>query len=227
MDKKESKRDRADVAPQPDSSTTTSTTSIPPSEPQSQPQPQTQPQEAHDTSRDLAKKEDITTTTTSPVHYQPDTEIDYMSIPTELDQKFEVLDTDKSVRPTIITPGTSWKKSEQKALLGSPAERVLNAPEQVLEKNATYDLLDALTKSGVLPIDFASLHVVIAMTHCFDHTLMNTIIQDNVNPIEKVEKTSLIVAATIQGRKPEELVKEEQLSRVSQFSPELFVEGNF
>ncbi len=47
------------------------------------------------------------------------------------------------------------------------------------ERQKCFDLLDALTKSGALPIDYASLHVVIAATHCFDKTLMNTIIQGN------------------------------------------------
>lgn len=67
-------------------------------------------------------------------------------------------------------------------------------------RNRTFDLLDALTKSGALTVDHAALHVVIAATHCFDKTLMNTVIQDNVNPIEKVERSSLIVASTIQNR---------------------------
>ncbi len=54
---------------------------------------------------------------------------------------------------------------------------------------------------------------------------MNTLIQDNVNPIEKVERSTLIVATTIHGRPAEELVKPEQLERVKQFSPGLFVAG--
>jgi len=35
---------------------------------------------------------------------------------------------------------------------------------------------------------------------------MHTIIQDNINPIEEVEKTSLVIAATIHGVQPVELV---------------------
>src|SRR5947208_1622106 len=68
---------------------------------------------------------------------------------------------------------------------------------------------------------FLSLHVVIASTHCFDKTLMNTLIQDNVNPIEKVERSSLIVASTIHHTSPAALIAPEQLERLSTYSPML------
>lgn len=58
-------------------------------------------------------------------------------------------------------------------------------------------MLDALTKSGELTIDHASLHIIIASTYCFTNSIINTIIQDNINPIEKVENASLLMASTI------------------------------
>lgn len=58
--------------------------------------------------------------------------------------------------------------------------------DQKTERNSAFDLLDALSRSGSLEIDYASLHVVVASTHCFGETLMNTIVKDNMNPIEKV-----------------------------------------
>jgi hypothetical protein len=45
------------------------------------------------------------------------------------------------------------------------------------ERQKAFDLLDALTKSGCLSVKEAELHVVMASTHCFGKTLMNTIIQ--------------------------------------------------
>ena len=62
--------------------------------------------------------------------------------------------------------------------------------------DTAFDLLDALTQSGSIPIDDADLHVVLAATHCFDKTLINTIVQQNVNPIEKVERSILIMGTT-------------------------------
>jgi len=37
------------------------------------------------------------------------------------------------------------------------------------------------------------------VTHCFENDVMGTVVQDNVNPIEKVEKSCLMVASTIYG----------------------------
>ena len=53
----------------------------------------------------------------------------------------------------------------------------MNTQEQEKERNQAFDLLDALTRSGALSVDEASLHVVIATTHCFDNSIMDTIIQ--------------------------------------------------
>src|SRR5262249_34118775 len=113
---------------------------------------------------------------------------DYTRIPVELDKKFEELDEDGALRPTIIHPGEVWTRTSQKGLLAAPQEASLHTKEQKEEKNKAFDLLDALSKSGALPIQHASLHVVVAATHCFDKTLLDTVIQGNVNPIEKVER---------------------------------------
>lgn len=103
--------------------------------------------------------------------------VDYTKIPTELDKKFEELDTDSALRPTIINPGQTWTKSSQAALLAQPTTAMLNTTEQKTEQDRAFDLLDALSRSGVLNVDAASLHIVLAATHCFDKSLMDTVIQ--------------------------------------------------
>ena len=149
---------------------------------------------------------------------------DYTQLPVKLDEQLSKLDVDSAVRPTIINPGTSWSKKAQKSLLSSPVSSTLGKEQQREERNRAFDLLDALTRSGVLSVLDATLHVVIAATHCFDKTLTNTVIQDNVNPIEKVERTSLIMAAAVHGRRAEEMLKEGQHGRVRTYSPMLFDE---
>jgi len=151
---------------------------------------------------------------------------DVTKIPTILDQKYEELDEDSALRPTIINFGGTWTKKSQKALLSPLLQNTLNNPEQTTEKNRAFDLLDALSRSGSLPIDFAALHVVILATHSFVNSLVSTVIEDNMNPIEKVERSTLILATTIQGKTAAELIRPEQVQRVATYSvPKLFIEG--
>lgn len=147
--------------------------------------------------------------------------VDYTRIPGALDRKFEALDTEGAVRATILNPGDVWLRSAQKGLLGAPAAASLYAADQKREKNKAFDLLDALSKSGALAIEDASLHVVIAATHCFDRTLLDTVIQANVNPIEKVERSLMIVGSTIHGKPVAELIAEDQRDRFFTTSPQL------
>jgi hypothetical protein len=39
----------------------------------------------------------------------------------------------------------------------------------------------------------------VCATHCFDKVLMDTLVKDNVNPIEKLERSVLIMGTTIHG----------------------------
>jgi hypothetical protein len=150
---------------------------------------------------------------------------DYTKIPAELDRRFEELDEDAALHATIIHPGNTWSRTAQKGLLTAPVTSRLASNEQKSEKSKAFDLLDALTKSGALTIEDASLHVVIAASHCFDRTLLETVIQDNVNPIEKVERSLMIVGATIFGLPAAELLADDQRERFFGASPKLRLPG--
>merc|ERR1719160_1123308 len=56
--------------------------------------------------------------------------VDYTKVPKEMDQLFEELDEDGTLRPTIITTGDVWSKKAQKALLGKAEISSLQADEQ-------------------------------------------------------------------------------------------------
>jgi len=148
--------------------------------------------------------------------------VDYTQIPVELDRKFSELDVDNAIRPTIVHAGKVWGRKAYRSLLADAHSESLQAAQHVTEKKKAFDLLDSLTKSGALSLARASLHVVIAATHVFDKSLVDTVIQDNVNPIEKVERSLLIVATTVHGQSASTLVKEDQLDRVSTYSSNLF-----
>jgi hypothetical protein len=150
--------------------------------------------------------------------------VDYTKIPKLLDSKFEAMDKEGAVRPTIINVGKRWTKTSKQSLLASPVTSTLGADEQKKERSAAFDLLDALTKSGGFEVHDASLHVVIAATHCFDRSLVDTVVQRNVNPIEKVEFSSLIMASTIHNERVENLVSRDQVARLLEHSPSLAIE---
>merc|ERR1719161_818696 len=141
-----------------------------------------------------------------------------------MDARFEALDVDSALRPTILSPSERWTKRAQKALLASPTTSTLGGDEQKKERDAAFDLLDALTKSGALSVDHAALHIVVAATHCFDKTVTETVVQDNANPIDKVERSTLIMASTVHQCPAIELIREAQRARVSSTSPMLFLE---
>ena len=145
-------------------------------------------------------------------------ELDYTRLPAELDAKLEALDVDAALRPTKINVEKIWTKRSQPALLAKPSSKRLADDAQEREKQKAFDLLDALSRSGSLPIDCCSLHVLIAATHCFDDSLIDTVIVKNVNPIEKLERSMLIVSETIQGVAATQLVRGEVYDRVAEYS---------
>ena len=145
---------------------------------------------------------------------------DVTKVPGMLEKRFLELDEDAAVRPTTINFGDQWSKKFKKTLIQPVQTCGVGPDEQKTEKNKAFDLLDGLTKSGSLVIDQAEMHVVIAGTHCFDMDLMDTVVKGNVNPIEKVERSSLIFATTIHGVGAEELVAEGQVERVKKYAPE-------
>jgi len=147
---------------------------------------------------------------------------DYTKIPKALDSAFDKLDTDDSLRPTIIDTATLWERKSYSSLISPPKQETLSEDDLIHEKNRSFDMLDALSRSGVLAWEHAQFHVVFMATHCFDMNLIDTVIQKNENPIEKIEKSTLILASCLQGAEPQELVSASELARVSQYSPNLF-----
>jgi len=144
--------------------------------------------------------------------------VDFTRIPAALDAKLEALDEAGALRPTRLKVGDRMSLRSQKALLAAPQTTSLGAAEQQREKQRAFDLLDAISRAGSLPIACASLHVVIAATHAFDRSLVDTLVVKNVNPIEKLERSALIVAETIHGRPAHQLVHPDAYERVATFA---------
>ncbi|KAJ9471593.1 hypothetical protein DIPPA_28405 [Diplonema papillatum] len=164
-----------------------------------------------------------TSSTTSPSDARlPDGMVDVSQFPHALEKQFDAFSDAACIRPTIIKPSNSWTKRYQPKLLSDVKTSNVGSDQQTKEKNRAFDLLDALTRSGVLTIEESSMHIVLGATHCFDETLVDTLVKKNVNPIEHVERSMLIVASTLFGQQPRDLVKDAVIDRVEKYSPMLF-----
>lgn len=147
---------------------------------------------------------------------------DFTVVPKLLDSKIEKYDNDDALRSTIIKAGAVWTRVRQENLLTFAKLSTLVGPVVEDERRKAFDLLDAISRSGTLPIDCAELHIIVGVAHCFENDCMGTIIQDNVNPIEKVEKSSLMIAGTIFGESTKKLIADKtQLERVQNVFPQL------
>jgi hypothetical protein len=155
---------------------------------------------------------------------EDDIMLDFTKIPVALDARMEALDGDSALRPTIVSVGHQWQKTAYASLLSGLTHTEVGVDEQRVERNRAFDLLDALSRSGALAIDECELHVFIASTRCFDKLLFDVVVQDSVNPIDKVERSMLITQSTLHNNKPaEQLIdNDEQRERVAIASPMLF-----
>ena len=72
--------------------------------------------------------------------------------------------------------------------------------------NKAFDLLDTLSRSVSLPIAYNDLHVVVAVSNYFDKDMMSNVVCDNINPIEKLECSTLFFASAVHGIPVRELI---------------------
>jgi len=132
--------------------------------------------------------------------------IDFTLIPQTLDKSIETSGGGNALRSTTIKSSNNWVRNRQENLLTKPKKQSLSVDDIKKEKNKAFDLLDALSRSGSLALAFTELHVVVCLTHAFDKDVMSTVVCDNVNPIEKLEHSTLLLASTIHGLPPRELI---------------------
>ncbi|CAJ1960792.1 unnamed protein product [Cylindrotheca closterium] len=133
--------------------------------------------------------------------------LDFSAIPKALNKRIEQFDKDSALRSTVIKTTKTWTRRRQENLLkNKPSESTLSGSDVRSETNHAFDLLDALSCSGALSIPYSELHVVLCASHCFQKSVADTIIQDNVNPIERLELSTLLLGSVIHGATPCQLV---------------------
>mmetsp|Transcript_8391 Transcript_8391/g.8561 ORF Transcript_8391/g.8561 Transcript_8391/m.8561 type:complete len:961 (+) Transcript_8391:116-2998(+) len=148
--------------------------------------------------------------------------VSYSKIPGELDTCFSTLDPTAAVRPCIFSPSAMWTKRARTALLSSPTTSSLYKDEQRREKEKAFDLIDALSRSGGLVLHHVTLHVLLGAGHSFEKSIIETVLQENINPIERVERSLLITSSVIHCKPVTDLIRTDHISRVQQFSSMLF-----
>mgnify|MGYP003385721902 CR=1 FL=1 len=108
-----------------------------------------------------------------------------------------------SVQANILHVAPVWTRKRQASLVGGPGaarEENLLVREQKAEWTRVMDLLDMITKSGALDLDGTgqvAMHVVVSSTCRFEDSLINSIIRGNINPINELDSTLAVIAATI------------------------------
>jgi len=147
--------------------------------------------------------------TSSDVNRSSVPSVDFTRIPKILDAAIEKFDKDSTLRSTKIKTNDTWSRKRQPDLLTKPSISTLRASDVKSESNKAYDLLDAISRSGSLPIAYSDLHVVICVTHCFEKDIMATVVEDNINPIKRLEMATLLLGSTIHGERPANLIVEE------------------
>jgi len=134
--------------------------------------------------------------------FETSTAVDFTMVPKILDLELERHDTDGAMKSVIISASKAWTRKRQENLLSPMTQSPMYDRQINAEKKKALDLLDAISRSGSLPIDATELHVVIGVAHCFDKSIIETVIQDSINPIASVEKSLLLLASTILGDSP-------------------------
>jgi hypothetical protein len=153
-------------------------------------------------------------------------------VPKLLDDAFDRLDLDHAVRPAILNLGEVWRHrkarplsqrsaGQSSSLTTCPAageEEAVNSVSQAAMRQQAFDLLDALTRSGGLACEDAALHIVVAATHTFDESVLETVVRRNMNPIEAVERSSMIMASVLHDLPGHCLVKSSEVGRLQSVS---------
>ena len=103
---------------------------------------------------------------------------DLTTLPSRLDAACAGGEANWALRATIIKPADVWSKASR-PLLGAKSTSTLakGSEEEKAARAEAFGLLDALSQSGELEVSEAELHVVLAATHCFDDTLMDTLVK--------------------------------------------------
>ncbi|MBX9694011.1 MAG: hypothetical protein K2Z81_16620, partial [Cyanobacteria bacterium] len=132
--------------------------------------------------------------------------------------RLEKLDHYSSFLPSFIQPGPSWQKTSQASLLSKPVVSTVTEAD----KKQGLSLLQAVTRGGELPLSGAHMHVLLVATHCYDQSLLGMVLHGRANPMDLIDRSSILMATTIKQKSVRSLLRPEQSERVQNHSPDMF-----
>tara|TARA_R110002050_G_scaffold287858_1_gene439326 strand:+ start:72 stop:725 length:654 start_codon:yes stop_codon:yes gene_type:complete len=96
------------------------------------------------------------------------------------------------VRPTILHLGPTWETVESVASRAVSKDRdrcgesrqTLGRKEQECLRQQSYDILDALTRSGEMVVFDSELHLIHVTAHCLEDSVIESVLCRNVDPAE-------------------------------------------
>ena len=139
-------------------------------------------------------------------------------LPLRMSKRFDLF-PDLSLQTSTMYCGTEiTRKGCDGKILSKEQTKKLSSSDITPLHQQAMSLLDGLTKGGAVPLQAVDLHVISSTAHYFDKTLLNIVIQDNTNPVEKVELSTLLVASSIRGKPIPEIVNQNQVPRIQEFN---------
>ena len=76
----------------------------------------------------------------------------------------------------------------------------LDHADQDDARSAAFDLLDALSRGGAVPLRRAAVHVLLGTVISFEDSLMDTILTRNINPIDRAERATLALMEAVYNK---------------------------
>jgi hypothetical protein len=102
-----------------------------------------------------------------------------------------------SIRPTLVRVGDDWTRSQASLLSQETVSQPFTASDQKRARDDAFHVLDTLSRSGLLTLTDAEMHVVLAATHNFERSLIDTVVQQNIDPIGKLVDSMRLVSDTL------------------------------
>jgi hypothetical protein len=141
---------------------------------------------------------------------------DIMAIPGRLDAACGRAEARGAVmRAAVLRLGPVWSGVMPTSVLDkAPATQALDRADQDAARRAAFDLLDALSRGGAVPLRHAAVHVLVGTTVSFEDSLMDTVIQRNINPIDRAERATLALLEAVHTRPVAQLVAPQHAARL-------------